>query len=78
MDQASDLPAHVKKLMATLAALPVQERCSKCGSKLLHIETALFSAGSNGKVRTLPMPVCPKCDLNGNIARFIPPPPDVC
>jgi len=69
-----DLPPHVKELFDTLTSLPTPEYCRHCGSKLLNVDTTFFSRGE--KFWTVPLPVCPKCDLKEDTATFIS--ADVC
>ncbi len=64
MAQSPELPPHIKELFDNLRALPTPEQCGKCGSKLMHVETTFFSLGE--KFWTLPLPVCPGCDLKDN------------
>jgi hypothetical protein len=61
---------HLFKSLAT-NALPAQ--CKKCGSKLMALDTTFFSPGPTGHVWTVPLPVCPKCDLKEDSAQFVPP-----
>jgi len=74
MSQSQELPPHIKEFFDKLSALPKPEECRKCGSKLMHVETTFFSSGE--QFWTIPLPVCPKCDLKGNQGKFIQ--PDVC
>jgi hypothetical protein len=60
-------PQAAEDLFNTLSALPPLIHCPKCGFKLLHLDATFFS--QNGKVWTLPLPVCPKCDLKQDAAR---------
>jgi len=71
MSQPSELPPHVKELFDSLTALPSAVHCSKCGSKMLQVETTFFSLGE--QFWTIPLPVCTVCDLKEDTARFIPP-----
>jgi hypothetical protein len=50
----------VEELLDTLSALPPVIDCRQCGSKLLHLGATFLSEG--GKVWTLALPVCPKCE----------------
>ena len=70
MSELEQLPPRVKALFDTLLALPTPEQCRKCGSKLMHVETTFFSLGE--KFWTVPLPVCPMCDLKGDPAKFVP------
>jgi hypothetical protein len=74
MSQSKELPPHIKELFDKLSTLPKPEQCGKCGSKLMHMETTFFSQGE--QFWTIPLPVCPKCDLQENPAKLIS--PDVC
>lgn len=71
MSQSQDLSPHIKEICDTLSSLPKPEVCEHCGSKLMHIETRFFSMGE--QFWTVPLPVCPKCDLKGDTAKFISP-----
>lgn len=62
MSQSSDLPSRADKLMATVASLPIQISCPRCGSKLTHVETTFFSSREDRKAWKVLMPICPKCD----------------
>ncbi len=53
--------ATAEDLLNSLVARPSPTRCSKCGAEFMHLETTFLSLG--GKIWTLPLPVCPKCDL---------------
>ena len=70
MAETQELPPHVKELFDNLMALPSPEQCRKCGSKLIHVETTFFSVGE--KFWTVPLPVCPMCDVKGNPAKCVP------
>ena len=61
----------VENLFDSLAAEPSPTQCHKCGSELMFLETTFLSLG--GKIWTLPLPVCPRCDLKTDTARFAPP-----
>ena len=66
-----ELPPHVKELFDTLTALPIPEYCRHCRSKSLLVDATFFSRGE--KFWTIPLPVCPNCDLKGDTAKFISP-----
>ena len=70
MAESQELPPRVKALFDTLMALPTPDQCRKCGSKLMHVETTFFSVGE--RFWTVPLPVCPMCDLKGDPAKFVP------
>jgi hypothetical protein len=68
-DPSTELPSHVRELFDTLASWPTPEQCRKCGSKFIHVDTTFFS--QDEKFWTVPLPVCPTCDLNeGHIRRL--------
>jgi hypothetical protein len=69
MSQSNELPPHIKEIFDTLSSLPKPEACEHCGSKLMQIETRFFSMGEQSW--TVPLPVCAKCDLKGDTAKFI-------
>jgi hypothetical protein len=70
MNHSLTLRSAVEDLFDTLSDLPSPVRCNRCGSELLHLDATFFSTG--GKVWTVPLPVCPKCDLKEDLAHFIP------
>ena len=61
-------------LFEALASEPPRAACLKCGSKMMHLDTTFFSPGPSGKVWTVPLPVCPKCNLKEDAASFVAPP----
>lgn len=67
------LRAAVEHLFNRLSAKPDPNQCSKCSSKLMQLDTTFFTLG--GKIWTVALPVCPRCDLKDDTARFIPSPP---
>jgi endogenous inhibitor of DNA gyrase (YacG/DUF329 family) len=67
MSQSADLPSFVDELMETVSALPIQVKCPRCGSKLTHIETTLFSSREDGKIWKVLLPNCPKCDREAKV-----------
>ena len=67
-DSPRELPPHVKELFDAIAALPTLEQCRKCEAKLLHMDTTFYA--ENDKFFTIPLPVCPECDLKGYAMRF--------
>jgi hypothetical protein len=71
----SELTIHtaVEGLFDDLIAKPSPTQCSKCGSNMMHLDTTFFSPGPSGKVWTVPLPVCPKCDLKGDTVQFVAP-----
>jgi len=50
----------VEELFDALSALPRLTRCRKCGTELLHVDATFFPP--SGKVWTLPLPFCSKCN----------------
>jgi len=64
------LRAAVEHLFNRLSAKSSRDKCRKCSSKLLQLDTTFFSSG--GKIWTVALPVCPMCDLKDDTARFIP------
>lgn len=68
----SNLRADVECLFNELAARPTSSRCRKYRWKMIHVDTAFFSPGPNGKLWTIALPVCPKCVLKDDTAQSIP------
>jgi hypothetical protein len=66
-----NLYGAVENLFDSLAAQPSATQCLRCGSELMYLETTFLSLG--GKIWTLPLPVCPRCDLKTDTAQFVPP-----
>src|ERR1700720_2582999 len=64
------LRSAVEHLFNRLSAKPSPPQCRKCSSKLMQVDTTFFSSG--GKIWTVALPVCPRCDLKNDTARFIP------
>jgi len=50
----------VEELFNALSALPRLTHCRKCGTALSHLDATFFSP--SGKVWTLPLPFCSKCN----------------
>src|ERR1700676_331222 len=67
------LRAAVEHLFKRLSAKPSPAQCRKCSSQLMQLDTTFFSSG--GKIWTVALPVCPRCELKDDTARFIPPTP---
>jgi hypothetical protein len=72
MSQSSDLRSLADKLTATVASLPIQSNCPRCGSKLTHVETTFFSSREDNKAWKVLMPLCPKCDGEDGAAPTVP------
>jgi hypothetical protein len=70
MNHSPTLRSAVEDLFEALSELPSPVRCNRCGSGLLHLDATFFSPG--GKVWTVPLPVCPKCDLKEDTSHFVP------
>jgi hypothetical protein len=64
---------NIDDLFDVLAVEPPRSLCRKCGSKMMYLDTTFLSPGASGKVWIIPLPVCPKCDLKEDTARFISP-----
>ena|ERR1700722_5232031 len=64
------LRAAVEHLFNRLSAKSSPGQCRKCSSKLIQLDTPFFSSGGN--IWTVALPVCPRCDLKDDTARFIP------
>jgi hypothetical protein len=69
MSENPDSAVH--NLFEALASEPPRAACLKCGSKMMHLDATFFSPGPSGKVWTVPLPVCPKCDLKEDTARLV-------
>lgn len=70
MSLSNNQSEHVK-IRDTLSANP-PSHCPKCGSDMLYVSTTFFTTGPDGKMWVVPLPVCPKCDLKEDTARFVP------
>jgi hypothetical protein len=64
-----DQPRSAQEIFDALSVLPRQTRCCKCGMELLHIEATFLS--EKGHVWTLPLPICPKCDLKEETSKVL-------
>jgi hypothetical protein len=62
-----DQPRSAQEIFDDLFVLPHETQCRKCGMELLHMEATFLS--EKGNVWTLPLPVCPKCDLKEEISK---------
>lgn len=69
----SKIHSAVKNLFDDLTAKPRPAHCRKCRSKLIYVDATFFSQGPTGKVWTVPLPVCPRCDLIEDTAQLVPP-----
>lgn len=70
---SQNLHSALDNLFDSLTSEPPRERCSKCGSKMMHLDATFFSSGPSGKVWTVPLPVCPHCDLKEDTVNFVAP-----
>jgi hypothetical protein len=71
MSDDPDLHTAVENLFNDLTVKPSPAQCPKCGSKMMHVDTTFFSPGPSGKVWTVPLPVCLKCDLKEDTPSLI-------
>ena len=62
----------VRDLIKTLTTKLIRGKCRECGSKLIHVDTTFFTPGPTGRVWTVAVPVCPRCDLKDDTARLVP------
>jgi hypothetical protein len=64
----------LEAFLANQSALPPKTNCSRCKAVLVLMEGTFFFLGSQ-KSWTVPMPVCPNCDLKDvkTTERQIPP-----
>jgi len=63
--------AAVEGLLDSLAEELPKFHCTKCGSNLSHVEVTFSSQVPTGKIWTVPLPVCPKCDLKEDTAKVV-------
>jgi len=69
MAHSPALRSAVEDLFDALSEVPSPVRCKRCGSGMLYLDATFFSSG--GRFWTLPLPVCPKCDLKNDTAEFV-------
>ena len=69
---SQNLYCAIDNLFDTLTSEPPREYCFNCGSKMMNLETTFFSPGPSGKIWTVPLPACPRCDLKEDAAKFVP------
>jgi len=69
MAHSPTLCSAVEDLFDTLSEVPSPVTCKRCGSGMLYLDSTFFSSGE--RVWTLPLPVCPKCDLKNDTAEFV-------
>jgi len=70
-DMSQTLRSAVEHLFDSLSVMPSRATCAKCSSELLHLNATFFSSG--GKIWSVPLPACPKCDLKEDTAKFVSP-----
>ncbi len=68
---SQNMHSAIDNLFDTISSEPPHGRCFKCGSKMMHLDATFFSPGPSGKIWTVPLPVCPKCDLKNDTAKFV-------
>jgi hypothetical protein len=55
------LPSRsVREFFDELSVLPLLTHCTKCETKLLHVDVTFFSSG--GRVWVVPSPFCTACN----------------
>jgi hypothetical protein len=67
----SNIQSDLQNLCDILSANPCLQ-CPKCGSDMMHLNTTFFTTGPDGQMWAVPLPVCPKCDLKVDTAKFVP------
>jgi hypothetical protein len=72
MSESSPIQAAIKELFDALSAKPSRELCTKSGSNMVHLDITFFMSGTSEQVWSIPLPVCARCDLKQNTARFVP------
>lgn len=66
-----NMHAKLEEVFNILSTEPPPALCSKCGSIMMHLDTTFFTLGPTGKIWAVPLPVCPRCDLNEDTAQFV-------
>lgn len=72
-DVSQNLHSEVDHFFDSLPDEPPRVRCSKCGSNLMYLNATFFTTGPGREMWDVPLPVCPKCDLKEDTAKFVPP-----
>jgi hypothetical protein len=72
MSESSAIQAAIKDLFEALSAEPSRALCTKCGSNMVHLDITFFMSGPSEQVWSIPLPVCARCDLKQETARFVP------
>jgi hypothetical protein len=52
----------VERLLNSLATTPTPSQCDKCSSALISVDATLSAPG--GRTFNVPLPMCPRCDLD--------------
>jgi hypothetical protein len=60
MNRRRVVPSFVDELMETVSALPIQVSCSRCGSRLRHVEATFFSSREEGKAWKVLLSIMPR------------------
>ena len=69
---AQNLQSDINAFLDSLPAEPSRVQCSQCGSNLIYLDATFFTKGPRGKMWSVPLPVCLKCDLKEDTAKFVP------
>ena len=68
--QETNIQAIVENLFDALSAELPPAHCVRCGCHMMQLPATFHSLGPNGKVWTVALPVCPRCDLKEDTAQF--------
>ena len=67
----SNIHSALEKFCDKLSANP-RVQCPKCGCIVMHMDCTFFTTGPSGRIWAVPQPICPKCDLRDDTAKFVP------
>lgn len=69
---SENLQSDINAFLDTLPDEPSRAQCSQCGSNLMYMDATFFTTEPRGDMWSVRLPVCLKCDLKEDIAKFVP------